>query len=159
MTRFQKVVAYGYGGLTGLSALVFVALFLVIGLGTTGCGTDTQSLVGPANDQVTVTPAGSYVAYVEIEGKMQKALVQNDPTGRWAINGVSVKVIMVLDYPCGFIGPIQDGHGRDCTDTSTPSDEPPKNSSGCGFCGQTSQSRTCTSSRCWRTPPRGAGRA
>jgi hypothetical protein len=124
MTRGQKVVAYGYGGLTGFSALVFIALFIVIAFGSTGCDTNKSSLVGPTREQVTVTPAG---AYVEIEGKMQKALVENDPAGRWAINGVSVKVIMVLDYPCGFIGPLPEGHGRDCTDdpNGTPSDEPP----------------------------------
>jgi hypothetical protein len=106
-----------------LSYLFLLSCFLAL----PGC--DTGSLVKPpvTQDQLTAIPAGASIAWIEIEGQMQKALVQNDPTGRWSVNGVTVKVIMVLDYPCGFIGPLPEGHGRDCTDDpdGTPSDEPP----------------------------------
>lgn len=84
-----------------------------------GCGTNDSSVLGPAQGQTVATHSGAYVTFVEIEGVMVKALVVDD---RDAPNGV--KVIMVLDYPCGFVGPLPAGHGRDCTDTDTPSDEP-----------------------------------
>lgn len=121
MTRGQKVFAFGYAGLTGLSALIFVGLFIVIAL--SGCGTAKESLVGPAVSSGAVVSAssGAYIRTIEYEGKMVKAWVVDDRSGPLM---QTYKIIMILDYPCGFIGPIPDGHGRDCTDTSTPSDEP-----------------------------------
>ena len=120
MTKFQKGVATVWGGLTAFSALAFVALVLV--LCTTGCDTNKDTSLLGVDRSGEVVASQSFTVYLE-DGV--KALVIPDRDGRWIVNGVTVKVIMVLDYACGFIGPIPAGHGRDCTDTDTPSDEPP----------------------------------
>jgi len=98
-----------------LFAAVLVAVLVVV-----GCDTDKRTPLAPRTS-VSVT-VGAYLSTIEYEGRTVKAWVVND---RNAPNGV--RVIMVLDYPCHFIGPMPVGHGADCTDDpdGTPSTEPP----------------------------------
>lgn len=129
MTRGQKIFAWSYGGATALSALAFIAIALLLAFGSTGCGTEKSSIVGPGavlEDGLTVLPAGAYIRTIEYDGKLVKAWIVD--ADRNAPHGQPYKVIMILDYPCGAVGPLPEGHGRDCTDTNTPSDEPPTSS-------------------------------
>jgi hypothetical protein len=71
-----------------------------------GCSPKDSKLLALRPSEV---PANAYISSVVENGKVVPAWVVND---RESPNGI--KVIMILDYPCGFIGPLPDGHGRDC---------------------------------------------
>lgn len=95
--------------------LLLAALFAFC---ISGCGTSTMA---PTSEQTNyVASSQAVLQEVVIDGKIVKAWVVRD-----TVNG-QYKVIMVLDYPCGAVGPLPQGHGRDCTDDpdGTPSDEP-----------------------------------
>lgn len=109
--------------------------FVLMMVGALGCDTDRGTPVGPVlEDGVTVLPSGAYISEIPAQGLVRegyvgdtvKAWIIDDPRGPQA---APYKVIMVLDYPCGAVGPLPEGHGRDCTDdpNGTPSDEPPAN--------------------------------
>ena len=125
MLWFRRLFSFGYVGAVGLAGAFFFAVFLLVLFGATGCDTNKSHMpLAPVlEDGVTVLPAGAYIRTIEYEGGTVKAWVVD---GRGP-HGQPYKVIMVLDYPCGAVGPIPAGHGRDCTDTDTPSDEPPAN--------------------------------
>jgi len=108
-------------------------LAVVAAVAITGCdtGSSTTGFKPVLEDGVTVLPSGAYLAEIpsaghvrdEYVGDTVKAWIIDDPRGPHA---APYKVIMVLDYPCGAVGPLPEGHGRDCTDdpNGTPSDEP-----------------------------------
>jgi hypothetical protein len=97
---------------------------LVVALAAACVGCEKGATTAPTVAETqSVRSAEPVVEWIEFEGKTVKAL------GYWqrdTVQGMWFRVIMILDYPCGAIGPLPQGHGRDCTDDpdGRPSDEP-----------------------------------
>jgi hypothetical protein len=80
---------------------------VLLALLSVGCNTKPESkLTGLPPSGV---PNGAYLTTVVQDGVTVPAWVVND---RESPNGI--RIIMILDYPCGFIGPMPEGHGQDC---------------------------------------------